>query len=46
MRFIHSRAVKKAASWLVGVTSETAVILAGASVIAGLWYLGFVLKAF
>lgn len=43
---IQNRHVKKALLWLAGVTSETLLIAAGAAVISGLWYLGFVIKIF
>ena len=43
---IQNHHVKKALLWLAGVTSETLLIAAGSAVIAGLWYLGFVVKLF
>ena len=43
---IQNHHVKKALSWLAGVTSETLLIVSGAAVISGLWYLGFVVKVF
>ena len=43
---IQNHHVKKALSWLAGVASETLVIAAGAAMISGLWYLGFVVKIF
>ena len=43
---IQNHHVKKALSWLAGVASETLLIAAGAAVISGLWYLGFVIKIF
>lgn len=43
---IQNLHVKKALSWLAGVASEMLMIAAGAAIISGLWYLGFVLKIF
>ena len=43
---IQNHHMKKALSWLAGVASETLVIAAGAAMISGLWYLGFVVKIF
>lgn len=46
MNIIQSRHFKRIFLWFANLTAETLVIVIGAAVIAGLWYLGFVLKIF